>query len=223
MWTIKNYLAKILGYLFPSCCYICKKEGETICDKCIKTFPKNIDILPQYIISVFSFRDEKIKNIIHAIKYYHRKDLIKPLARELAKKIQDEGYAKQESNELTNNQLLITNNCVLIPIPMPTIRKYMRGYNQSELIAKEISEILSIPMNTKLLVRSRNTKRQVKTFNKAERMKNQCHSFKIIGDVSNLNIILIDDVTTTGATISEARNILLEHKAREVQAITIAH
>lgn len=212
MWTIKNYLAKILGTFFPSRCYVCKKEGETICDTCIKTFPKNIDILPQYINSVFSFKYEEIQKIIHAIKYYHRKDLIKPLATILADELKK-----------TNNQLRITNNCVLIPIPMPTLRKYMRGYNQSELIAKEISKILSIPINTDLLVRCRNTKRQVKSFNKAERMKNQHNSFKVIGDVSNLNIILVDDVTTTGATISEARKILMENNAAEVRAITVAH
>lgn len=212
MWTNKFYISKILNSLFPSHCYICKKEGKSICDNCINKFPKNIDTQAPYITSIFSFKYKEIKNIIHAIKYYHRKDLIKPLAVVVA----------HELNKTISNQP-VTNTWILVPIPMPTIRKYMRGYNQSELIAKNISEILSIPINTKILIRIKNPRRQVKTKNRSERLKNQHNSFKVIDDVYNLNIILIDDVTTTGATINEARSVLIKSGAKNVIAMTIAH
>ncbi len=212
MWTIKLLISKILYYFFPSRCYVCKKEDKTICDNCINKFPKNIDVQAFYIKSIFSFKYQEIKNIIHAIKYYHRKDLIKPLAI----------VASNELQKAINHQP-VTINWVLVPIPMPTMRKYMRGYNQAELLAKEISEIISIPINNNLIIRVKNPKRQVKTKNKSERLKNQHNSFKIINDVSNLDIILVDDVTTTGATIDEARNILIKNGANKVIAITVAH
>lgn len=225
MWTIKLLISKILYYFFPSRCYVCKKEGKTICDNCINKFPKNIDVQAFYIKSIFSFKYQEIKNIIHAIKYYHRKDLIKPLAWEMAKSLQNEIYKKQELNEFgsATDYKLKANSWTLVPIPMPTMRKYMRGYNQAELLAKEISEIISIPINNNLIIRVKNPKRQVKTKNKSERLKNQHNSFKIINDVSNLDIILVDDVTTTGATIDEARNILIKNGANKVIAITVAH
>lgn len=225
MWTIKLYISKVLNTLFPSRCYVCKKEGKTICDNCINKFPKNIDTVDSYITSIFSFKYKEIKNIIHAIKYYHRKDLIKPLAVELAKTIKNEGYTEQELNvfDSATTYNLQANGWVLIPIPMPKIRKYMRGYNQAELIAKEISKILLIPTKTNLITRTRITKRQVKSINKSDRLKNQHNSFKVIGDVSNLDIILVDDVVTTGATINEARNVLIKSGARNVKAVTITH
>ncbi|MEI6810574.1 MAG: hypothetical protein WCK60_00815 [Candidatus Nomurabacteria bacterium] len=212
MWKTKLYILRIINFIFPSRCYICKKDGKTICDNCINSFPKNIDTQALYVNSIFSFKYKEIKNIIHAIKYYHRKDLIKPLAIVVADELQK-----------TLNHLPTTINWVLVPIPMPTIRKYMRGYNQSELIAKEISEKLSIPINTQILFRTRNPKRQVKTTNRGERLKNQHNSFKVVENILNLNIILIDDVTTTGATITEARNVLIKNGAKNVIAFTIAH
>ena len=99
----------------------------------------------------------------------------------------------------------------------------MRGYNQAELIAKEISEKLYIPINNKILFRIKNPKRQVKTSTRSERLKNQHNTFKVAEGVLNSNIILVDDVTTTGATIKEARDILIKNGAKKVMAITIAH
>lgn len=225
MWTIKIYISKILSILFPPRCYICRKEGKTICDECINKIPKSIDIQSPYITSIYSFKDKNLKNIIHAIKYYHRKDLIRPLMEEVAKILLNEKYKEQELNELNlaTPYTLNPTRWILVPIPMPKIRKYMRGYNQAELIANEMSEILSVPTNTDILIRAYNPKRQVKSINRSERLKNQHNSFKIIGNVSNLNIILIDDITTTGATLNEARSILLKAGAKNVKAVTVAH
>jgi ComF family protein len=152
-----------------------------------------------------------MKKIIHAIKYFHRKDLVLPLTKAVAQ-------------ELTkNNQIPNLSDSILIPIPMPLLRKYIRGYNQAELIAQELSKRCLIPYTTKLLHRKGNHKRQVTKKTRSERIKNQHHSFIVKGDVNNLNIILVDDVTTTGATIIEARNELLKAGAKSVRAITIAH
>lgn len=211
MWMIKLYLSKIITILFPPHCYGCHKENSSLCAKCLETCRKSIDTPALYITSIYSFQDPLIKKLIHAIKYFHRRDLIEPITRELVKELKATDY------------LLQATNWVLIPIPMPLIRKYMRGYNQAELIALELSKKCSLSINKKLLVRLSSPKRQVITKTRSERLKNQHNSFKVTDDISGMNIILVDDVTTTGATLTEARDTLLKAGASTVRAVTIAH
>lgn len=204
MWMIKTF-SKIISIIFPSRCYNCHKEGISLCNSCLKSSRKVLDTPHTYITSIYSFKDPVIKKSIHAIKYFHRKDLVEPLTQELA------------------NEIGVANKCILVPIPMPRIRKYMRGYNQAELIALSLSKKCSLLIRTDLLIRIKSPRRQVTTKTKSERLENQHNSFKVINSVKDMNIILVDDVTTTGATISEARNTLLKAGANNVKAVTIAH
>jgi competence protein ComFC len=205
MW---GYFSKIVETLFPPSCFSCHTQGTVLCDACLRTFAKVVDTPATYITSIYSFRDPIIKRVIHSIKYYHRRDLIEPLTRELQKVI---------------TQQFISNDWTLVPIPMPRLRRYMRGYNQAEVIAKTLSEKCNIPFKKSILEREHSVKRQVETMSRALRLKNQHNSFKVISNVEGCNIILVDDVTTTGATLSEARRILLKFGAKSVYAVTIAH
>jgi ComF family protein len=210
MWMIQSLLSKILAVLFPSSCYGCNKAGYPLCTTCLSHTKKPLSTPHPYILSVFDFQDPLIKKSIHAIKYFHRQDLIEPLAKELAK-------------ELTTHYELPTTNCVFVPIPMPILRKYLRGYNQAERIAQELSRHTSIPVNTTLLIRSRTPKRQVMAKNRSSRLHNQHNTFKVVGDATPYTIILVDDVTTTGATLDEARKTLIKHGAKVLLALTLAH
>lgn len=217
---VSHILHAVLDTLFPSYCYLCKKEGESLCDMCLSSIKKPIDTPYPYIISLYSFKDYRIKRIIHAIKYFHRKDLLIPLARALADTLSQEVSALQ-------------NVYVILPIPMPTIRRYLRGYNHAEALAHGLVEYLhtiklqkpSVEyfVDTTILTRTSSKKRQVLTTSKRERLLNQRNAFMTHKDISGKNIILLDDVATTGATLFEARRILLLHGARSVQAYTIAH
>ena len=159
------------------------------------------------ILTLYSFKDEKIKRIIHAIKYFHRKDLIAPLVTPVTQELR--------SKNLTN--------FILVPIPMPQLRKYMRGYNHSEAIAHELSIQTLLPVNTTLLQRNSSIKRQVLTRSRKERLKNQHNAFTVKENVHGMNILLVDDVTTTGATLLEARKKLIEKGAARVEALALAH
>lgn len=213
MWIIKSCLTKIITIFFPPNCYNCRKEGFTLCSTCLKCCKKSIDSPALYIKSIYSFHDPLIKKVVHAIKYFHRRDLIEPLTQTLANEIK--GYISTLNID--------TSNLVLVPIPMPRLRKYMRGYNQAELIALELSKQCSLPVKTNILTRKYSPKRQVTTKTKSERLQNQRNSFETISSVKNMSIILVDDVTTTGATLTEARKILLKAGAKSVFAVTIAH
>ena len=106
---------------------------------------------------------------------------------------------------------------------MPKFRKYIRGYNQAELITEELTKKLPTLTITHALMRNKSPKRQVTTRTRSERLLNQQGSFKTIENVTELNIILVDDVTTTGATLLEARKELLAHGAASVRCVTLAH
>lgn len=204
-------ISKLLALFFPPQCYGCSKEGFSLCVDCLKQCRKSLDTPAIFITSIYSFRDPLIKKAIHAIKYFHRRDLIEPLTQELAEELKANSYK------------LMANGWTLVPIPMPRIRKYMRGYNQAELIAKALAKQCSLTINTKALTRLHAPKRQVMTKTKSERLQNQHGSFKVISNVHNMDILLVDDVTTTGATLIEARKALLKAGANTVRAVTIAH
>lgn len=211
MWMIPVFFSKLLDTLFPPSCYNCHKHGKSFCQTCLAICRKSLHTPAPYITSIYSFKEPVIKRAIHSIKYFHRRDIIHPLTEDLAKEL------------IATIQKLPTASWIFIPIPMPPLRKYMRGYNQAELIARELSQQCTLPINTKLLARSHSPKRQVTTRTRSERLSNQHHTFKITGNVEGLHIILVDDVTTTGATLSEARALLLQAGASKVLAVTLAH
>jgi competence protein ComFC len=204
---LSSPISVFISFLFPSYCYGCKKEGISLCDTCLVSSAKAINSPYPFIVSLYSFKDPLIKKSIHAIKYFHRKDLILPFAKHLAHEIKKD----------------TTSTTLLIPIPMPTYRKCIRGYNHAEALAKEISKITHTPYSSTILLKKSGSTRQVATTSRTSRLKSQRNTFLVRARVDGRHIILIDDVATTGATLSEARRILLENGAVSVQAYTIAH
>ena len=203
---ITQLFSKIISYIFPPYCYGCKTPNATICDLCLLKTKKALSSPHPFIISVYSFQSPLIRKVVHAIKYFNRKDLIAPLAEKIA-------------NEITANNLRGT----LVPIPMHRLRKLMRGYNQAEELAKTISLLTSLPYDPKTLLRKGLSRRQVKAANRNQRLTNQKNTFKVNKNTTGQDFILIDDVTTTGATLRTARKALIDSGARNVWAVTIAH
>jgi ComF family protein len=208
MWMIAKVFHFLGNIFFPPRCIGCDKQETTLCGQCLSRSRKSLTVPRPFIISHYSFKEPVIRRSIHAIKYYHRRDLIPPLVLPLQK------------------QLLLLPNVekyVLVPVPMPRIRKLMRGYNQAELIARELGKALSLPIRTDILERARSGPRQVEAKTRSERMKNQRGLFRIKESPGDMRILLVDDVVTTGATLEEARKVLLSKGARNVHAVTIAH
>ncbi len=117
---------------------------------------------------------------------------------------------------------------ILIPIPLSPARYRERGFNQAELICRELVSLnpeADLKFYSDVLIKPRDTLHQAHIGNRSTRLKNLIGSFSIIHPekIKGRNIILIDDVTTTGATLSEARKILKRGGARKVIAFTIAH
>lgn len=120
------------------------------------------------------------------------------------------------------------NNPILIQIPISFSRKLQRGYDQNSLIIKEFCKLggdnfLKIEKN--ILYKKLLTSPQSKTKKKKERLKNIKNSFKVknVEKIKNKNILLFDDIKTSGATLNEAKKILKKAGVKKIIFLTIAH
>ncbi|MCY4527626.1 MAG: ComF family protein [Chloroflexi bacterium] len=110
---------------------------------------------------------------------------------------------------------------VIVPVPLHSSRERERGYNQSELLAGEISKSTRIPMATDVLARTRNTPPQVSMTTPEERRQNVVGAFECVGDVAGKRVLLIDDVVTTGATVVECSAKLRQAGAASIWVLSL--
>lgn len=112
----------------------------------------------------------------------------------------------------------------IIPVPIHYRRYMERGYNQSKIIAKYISNKTHVYMPRNVLKKIINSNKQSK-LNAIERKKNVLNSFKVVHsrNIQGKIILLVDDIYTTGATVNECSRILKENGARKVIVMTIAY
>lgn len=136
-----------------------------------------------------------IENLIYQLKYKNRKDIGVMVGKEWAKQAKN-------SDRFKNLQ-------GVIPIPLHKKKKADRGYNQCQLIALGVSEILEIPVIEDLLIKTKEISSQTNK-GRVERLKNVLESFEITDTkkFENQHLLLVDDVITTGATVEAAANKL---------------
>lgn len=172
------------------------------------------------VLSIFSYENELMREMVHFLKYKGNKSVAKLFAEIL--------YS--EMIERMSEMSLFENftNPVLIPIPLSNKKFKKRGFNQIELILKELKKMDTeniFEVNTKSLIKIKDTLSQTAVKNRRRRMENirNCFGVSDVEKISKRNIILIDDVLTTGATMREAKNSLMKAGAKEVFCLTIAH
>lgn len=215
--NIKDFLIYIFNTLLPE-----RKNFDLVTkinEKTIHNLPK-AENLPEFnwIHPLFYYKDERVKAIIWELKY---KNNTLPL--EYIGKILYEEIIALVSDIVTFDS---DAKFILLPIPITTERRRERGYNQSEYIAKAVLEndlehiLLYAPQ---WFEKIKETPRQSHSESRRQRIENLHGCFRANKNVGNKYIILIDDVVTTGSTLSEARNTLLSSGARDVFAFTVAH
>lgn len=159
--------------------------------------------------SIYPYKEPLIREIVWQIKYKKNK-----------KAIEIAGYSIYLELIKLNQPLL------LIPIPISKIRMKERGYNQCELIIDEIIKLDAKNLfhkNYNLLVREVHIDKQTHK-NRKERLNNTKNIFGIRGETDrNQRIVIIDDVTTTGSTLSEARRCLEQAGYHNISTLTLAH
>ena len=111
---------------------------------------------------------------------------------------------------------------VLVPVPVSRARLRSRGYNQSALLAKHVAQAKSLTVEEKILVRKTDTRPQAGAHSQEERAANVAEAFHATGDLTDLRILLIDDVMTTGSTLNACAKALKEAGADWVGALVLA-
>lgn len=164
-------------------------------------------------ISICPYQD-LARLAIRAFKYQDRQELAGDLAKALEGGL---GYLLPQENELKKAM----SNVVLVAVPLHQTKLEERGFNQSELITKALSKLTGIRCDTKALVRSKETAPQY-GLTKAERAINVDSAFSASDRVKWKNIILVDDVLTSGATALACAQTLLEAGAQSVSVLTVA-
>lgn len=213
-----NLSKKFFAWLFPAKCIVCKKEGPFICQKHLRHIPISAKPDKDWIISVWSYKDPKIKKLLWMLKFEHKFAVVEDLSHILFDHLFEE---LAERSIFENNQ-----KPILVPIPLSKKSLRARGYNQSEIIAQTLvdkSDGRLIVEN--ILEKTRETVTQHSIRNRNERLKNLRGVFAVKEDseIKGKNIILIDDITTTHGTLVEAKRTLKDAGARSVIGFTIAH
>lgn len=210
-WGIKK---GILDIIFPVECFGCGGEGEWLCGKCQnKIKPDHNSLRGEFLNTVFTFYsydNEILKKLIHGLKYGYIEDMARPLSVLLIK-------------ELKNIREKIGSPDFIVPVPLHEKRLLERGFNQAELIAINVGKCFGWSVENGVMERSKITAPQV-NLDKDRRRKNVDGAFSVINTLKILNkkIVLIDDVSTTGATMEECAKVLIAGGAKEILGVALA-
>ena len=209
----------------PNLCDACEKQLPNLkngCPRCALPLPENtasavcghcLKHRPGYDLSHCAFKYEgAISRLI--IQAKHSRELTS-LATLAALFVQS--YNQNSAKEALRS----TPVHAIVPIPLTKPRHIFRGFNQSRELAKLVSKDLGIPLHEGLLKRVGRSKPQ-QELNRKQRLQNLQGCFQACGQVAGLNLILFDDVMTTGATMESASLALKQAGANSVSAWSIA-
>ena len=225
---ISEAFSSILDFIYPPECPVChnliEDEPYPVCSVCLgrmKPLEENeqmrldvpdIHSLHLNTVGTLYRYNEPVRSIIHQFKYSGKKILCEPLGKKLALFIRrsiPDHYFNEKS--------------VLVPVPLNHLKFIMRGYNQSALLAREVGRRLDIPLVEDILVRRRFTRTQTALDHKTRRMNIQEAFCLSKNDVfTDTHVIIIDDVITTGSTVTECARVISEDGCRAISIFGIA-
>jgi ComF family protein len=211
-------LARIL---FPDFCSECGAYGIPLCADCIRTLPTPLNCPVYEAVTALPYQNPSVKKAILTLKQRTSPELIQLLAERMY----------ESSRELLIEYSMTRNFTNPIIIPIPTSRQKLRtvGFNHAELLAKAFASQVQADFPTEfathIVAKKHTTTKQSRTESRADRFANIQNVFTLQQniDIYNRCIIIVDDVITTGATMSVVRQLLLDAGARHVVCIALAH
>lgn len=229
-------IGKILGslrdILFPSSCLGCGREGSFLCDACLRAIPLNESQacpvckkpspygkthagkcasqtpLSGLIVAARYTGNPLLDKAIAQFKYRYSRELAEQLGRLLRTAVERNGGTGE--------------GWIIVPIPLHPSRKRWRGFNQAEALADEVGKALGAPV-AHLLERRKKTRQQAK-LSRAERLENVKEAFVLSDTPGTIpeRILLIDDVSSTLATLEEAAKVLRDAGCAEITGAVLA-
>ena len=219
-----------LDLLYPPKCVGCEREGRFLCAVCLDTLP--------HLVPPFCLRCSQPLARGDAC----RRCLASPLAIDrIVAPFLMEGAAREAVHRLKYNNLRAiaptlgalladflaarqVRGDILVPVPLHPRRERRRGYNQAALLARDVGERLGIPVVSEALVRSKDTPSQTGRSQAEDRRANVQGSFRCPSPeaVNGLDVLLLDDVCTTGSTLEACSVALREAGAASVTGVALA-
>lgn len=215
--------------LFPRRCVVCGArlvEGEEgICLRCNMDMPRtNWHLLPdnpvekefwgkiplEHATSFFLYhKGSDFRHVLHLLKYGGRKDIGRIMGRFMAQELQDSGFFEGIDR--------------IVPIPLHPLKRKERGYNQSECLARGLSAVTGIPVDTSGVKRVVHTQSQTRK-SAYERWENVAGIFRVEHPehYAGQHILLVDDVLTTGSTITACADAFAGVEGLRISVLTLA-
>lgn len=232
MNQVLNFL---LGIIFPPVCLNCKRRlpGNNLlvickecfdqieinngfyCPKCKRRIPEEKNSChgeEKFVLAAAtSYENSVVRELIHGLKYNSIKNAAEPLAEILKLYLQ----------KISTHKKLPS---VVIPVPLYPTRQKKRKFNQSSVIAQNIKGFLEATIEDDAISRIKNTQSQIKSRNLEERENNVRNCFRVenVQKIKGRDIILLDDVYTSGATIKEAVRVLKDAGVKKIIALVVA-
>ena len=236
--ALRNPFRGLVSLFYPPFCAVCKRAVEPdeglcascagkaprirppFCAKCSQPFDGAItgsfscancaNRVLHFEAAVSAYRSRgAVREVIHSFKYGRQIHLRHLVGRWLGEALADPRLAGRRFD-------------LVVPVPLHPARQRERGFNQAELLAAALQRISGLPVRN-VLQRRRYTTTQTQ-FDRNERMENLRGAFRLRhgSNVQDLRMLLVDDVLTTGSTLSECAAVLLEAGALSVHAMTAA-
>ncbi|MEX1061869.1 MAG: ComF family protein [Patescibacteria group bacterium] len=224
-----SFLDQLLGFVYPTSCVSCKVRGKLLCGECaaklrplssftclvcekpaLGGFTHSLcsgRFTPERTLSAFSYRGPA-RPLVKALKYKSLKRVAEVMAHLTLEDLAEKG-------------IFFGKKAWVVPIPLSFWRQNERGFNQAEIFAQALARELKLKINPKLLKRVRNTPSQV-SLSRGERSQNIQGAFAGTRRIRKKDILLVDDVLTTGATVREAAKALKKKGANQVWVLTFA-
>lgn len=212
---LKKWFSPLVRQFFPRRCAVCgnvlHEEEDFLCLACNMNLPRTdfhlreknpvenlswANIPLQHATAFFYYRKgSDFRTLLHLLKYGRRRDLGVKMGRMMAAELKE------------NLPEFFEGVDVLVPVPLHPMKMRMRGYNQSSCIARGISEITGIPVETKSVVRLKNNDAQSST-SSLDRWRNVEGIFALrpSADFAGKHVLIVDDVLTTGSTLTACGN-----------------
>ncbi|RMF08051.1 MAG: ComF family protein [Candidatus Neomarinimicrobiota bacterium] len=210
-----------INLLFPPFCFHChtwidEKPAPILCHDCRSRLVAygHADLRPEIlhrdgidrVYSGWEYGPE-IQTVIHSLKYEDYAKFGFMYGQEVIRLLPDGVFSSCDQ---------------IVPVPLHPTKQRDRGYNQSDWIARGVSEATGIPVNRSLLRRTKFTRSQT-TLNAAERKRNMENAFTVHGKTLPEHVLIVDDVITTGSTVSSLACVLKQNGVRSVSVLTLSH
>ena len=213
-----TYFNSALEFLFPRTISEALVERITV-EELLSKANTQLSVNDNGTFILFHYHDPTIKKLIWAFKYQGKTKVARLFADVLYVHLPE---------KLSDDALFLNfTHPIIIPVPLSKKRRRERGFNQTELIAEQLKQkdkANFFDIQGDVLIRVRETEHQAHLQNKSKRQENLKGAFAVKNThkIKNRNIILLDDVITSGSTIGEAKKVLTAAGVKQILVVTIA-